>query len=162
MRFITIISSVLVSLFLVAGVADKLMHWQMLVLALARNPLVPAVMSGAVAGGVLTVESTVALLLLVGATRKSGLVLASLLFSFFTCIVALLLWLAPTAQCGCSFMSGFDTPTPHHLLLNLLIALLCGYLCTVGYRVSPTVNGVRPPGATAATISSTLHQGSAP
>jgi hypothetical protein len=162
MRSITIISSVLVSLFLAAGVADKVVHWYMFVLALARNPLVPTMMSGAVAGGVLTVESAVALLLLAGPTRRSGLVLASLLFCSFTCVVALLLWLAPAAQCGCSFMSGFDTPTPHHLLLNVLIALLCGYLCTIGHRVSPTINGVRPPGVTAATISSTSDQRSAP
>jgi hypothetical protein len=162
MRPITILTSVLVSLFLAAGVADKVVHWQMFVLALDRNPLIPSMLSGAVAGGVLTAESAIALLLLAGPTRRGGLVLASLLFCFFTCIVALLLWLAPASQCGCSFMSGFDTPTPHHLLLDLLIALLCGYVSYAGYRVSPTANGVRPPGVIATTTSSTSDQRSEP
>lgn len=162
MKAITFVASMTVSLFLAFGVADRVMHWPLFVFALGRNPLIPAMLSGAVAGGVLAGESVVALLLLAGRTRRSGLILAMVLFSFFTCVVALLLWLAPAAQCGCSFMSGFDTPTPRHLVLNLLIALMCGYLAFTGYRVSPTVNGVCPPGAPATSIPSTSDQRSAP
>jgi hypothetical protein len=162
MNAITFVASVVVSLFLVFGVADRVMHWPLFVLALSRNPLIPTMLSGAVAGGVLAVETAVALLLLAGRTRRRGLILAMVLFGFFTCVVALLLWLAPAEQCGCSFMSGFDTPTLRHLLLNLLIALLCGYLASTGYRVSPTVNGVRRPGAPATTIPSTSDHRSAP
>ena len=162
MRPVIIVSSVIVSLFLAAGVTDRVVHWSMFVLALSRNPFIPPMLSGAVAGGVLACESAVALLLLAERTRRSGLFLAMLLFALFTCVIALLLWLAPAAQCGCSFMLDLDTPTLRHLLLNLLIALLCGYLYATGYRVSPAVNGVRPPGVPATSIPSTSDQRSAP
>ena len=162
MRSITFISAALIGAFLLAGVADKLMHWDMFVFALGKNPLIPVALTGAVAGGVVALEAVVASALLVRATRRSGLFLGMLLFAFFSIVVALLLWLAPASHCGCSFIAGFDKPTMQHLLLNVLIALLCGYLFVITSRCSPTNNGMRMPGAALPTPPSTSHSRSVP
>ena len=162
MKVITGISAALISAFLFVGVADKLMHWDMFVFALGKNPLVPALLAGAVAGGVIAIEAVVACALLPPATRRTGLLLGMVLFGLFSVVIALLLWLAPASQCGCSFIAGFDKPTVRHLLLNLLIALLCGYLFGTSDRRSPTINGLRMPGAATTTPPTTSHQRSVP
>ncbi|CAG1770411.1 hypothetical protein BAC2_01025 [uncultured bacterium] len=162
MKAITFLSAALVGALLCAGVADKLMHWELFVIALARNPLIPEALAGAVAGGTIALEAAVAAVLFVPSTRRTGLLLGALLFGSFAVIIALLLWLAPAAHCGCSFIAGFDRPTVPHLLLNVLIALLCGYLFATGHRPSPTITGMRVPGAAATTSSTTSLQRSAP
>jgi hypothetical protein len=162
MKAITGVSAVLISAFLFVGVGDKLMHWDMFVFALGKNPLIPSILSGAVGGGVIAIEAAVACALLPPSTRRTGLLLGMFLFGFFSIVVALLLWLAPASQCGCSFAAGFDKPTARHLLLNVLIALLCGYLFGTAHRRSPTLNGARVPGAATTTPPTTSHQRSVP
>ena len=162
MKAITLLASVLVSAFLLTGVADKLLHWELFVLALGKNPLIPTAWAGAVGGGVIGVEALVAGLLLPGSTRRWALMLASALFGFFSVVVAFLLWRAPAAQCGCSFSSGFDRPSLRHVVLNILLTFLCGYLVRTGFRTTPTINGVRPPAAPAVTPSPTTDLRSAP
>jgi hypothetical protein len=162
MKAITLISAVLISAFLLTGVADKLLHWDMFVFTLGKNPLIPVRLSGAIAGGVIALETAVAVALLPAATRSMGLILATVLFGVFSVVVALLLWLAPASQCGCSYVAGFDTPSVRHLCLNVLIAFLCGYLRSIGFRRSPTITGVRTPGAAITTPSSISHQRSEP
>lgn len=162
MRAITVLSAALVGAFLLTGVVDKLMHWDLFVIALARNPLIPELVAGAVAGATVALEAAVAVALLMPSTRRAGLALGMLLFGFFTVVIAVLLWLAPDAHCGCSFVAGFDRPTVRHCVLNALIALLCGYLFGTGYRPSPTTTGMRKPGAAGTTPSTTSLQRSAP
>jgi hypothetical protein len=162
MKAITLISAVLISAFLLTGVADKVLHWNMFVVTLGKNPLIPAVLAGAVAGGVIAVETIVAVALLPGPTRRMGMLLATILFAFFSVVVALLFWLAPSTQCGCSFTAGFDTPTVRHLLLNVLITILCGYLCIIGFRRTPANTGAPAPGAAITTPPTTSHPRSEP
>lgn len=162
MHAITVLSAALVGAFLLTGVADKLLHWDLFVIALARNPLIPEALAGAVAGGAVALEAAVAVALLKPSVRRTGLLLGMFLFSFFTAVIAVLLWLAPDAHCGCSFVAGFDRPTVRHLALNALIALLCGYLFGTGHRPSPTNTGMRVPGAAGTTPSTTSLPRSTP
>ena len=162
MHAITALSAVLVGAFLLTGVVDKLIHWDLFVIALAKNPLIPEPLAGGVAGGTVALEAAIAVTLLMPSTRRTGLLLGMALFCFFTAVIAVLLWLAPDAHCGCSFVTGFDRPTVRHGVLNGLIALLCGYLFGTGPRPSPTTTGMRVPGAAGTTPSTTSLQRSAP
>lgn len=162
MKAITSAASLLVSAFLFGGVVDKLLHWIPFVVVLAKNPLVPSGAVGAVAGGVIASELLVAALLLPSSTRRSGLGLGAVMFLFFSLVIALLLRVAPSAHCGCSFAMGSGTPSVHHLALNVLLFLLCGYLFMTGFRTSPATGGVRPPLASSAISSTTTHHRSEP
>lgn len=161
MKAITFLIAVLVSAFLLVVAVDKVVHWDLFIIALGKNPFIPVVLAGAVGGGVIAIEVVVAGILVPPATRRTGFFLAGLLFGIFAVVTALLLWRAPSLQCGCSFSAGFDTPTLRHVIFDVLLAVLNGYLFRVGYRPSPRTTGVRPPAAPAVTPSIITDQRSA-
>lgn len=144
MKGITLIAALLTGIFLAAGAADKVVHWPLFVLALERNPLVPAVMAAAAGGGVIAAESAIALLLVVPRTRRTGMLYAGVLFCLFALVVGALLWLGRQEPCGCSFTFGYDTPTVRHLGLNLLLGALGLYLRRTGNFTSPAVTTHTP------------------
>jgi hypothetical protein len=162
MKRITFAAAVVISAFLFAGVVDKLLHWMPFVSVLAKNPLVPSAIVGAVAGGVIAMEALVGALLMPSATRRYGLALGAVMFLFFSGVIAVLLWVAPTSPCGCSFAMGSGTPSVQHLVLNMLLSFLCAHCFFTGFPTTPATGGMRPPLAPAATPSTTTNQRSAP
>jgi hypothetical protein len=130
------------------GVVDKLIHWSPFVLTLEQNPFVPASLAAAAGGGVVAVESFVAVTILIPRTRRTGFLTASLLFGVFTLVIAALLFLTPGARCGCTFLLGYDTADPRHLVLNILLTILSVFIWrTEPYDRSPSEAGlaVQPP-----------------
>ncbi|MBP1657596.1 MAG: Methylamine utilization protein MauE [Bacteroidetes bacterium] len=128
MKGITLLSSFAVSGLLAVGAVDKLLHWSPFVFTLQHNPLLPEHLAPAAGGAVITAEMLIAGALLIPRTRHAGLLAATLLFGFFTAVVAVLLVAAPGERCGCTFLFGYDRADVRHLVMNILLTALSGVI----------------------------------
>ena len=128
MRYTAVLCACAMGGLLGFGAIDKLMHWPLFVFTLEHNPLLPASLAGAVGGAVVAVECLVAGALLVPRTRRRGFFAAACLFAVFTAVIGALLFAAPGERCGCTFMFGYDRAEPRHLLMNVLLTALSGFV----------------------------------
>lgn len=154
-NFITPLCACAVGGLLGTGVLDKLIHWSPFVFTLEQNPLIPAPLAAAVGGGVVAVESCVAVAILAPRTRHAGFLAASVLFGAFTVVIAVLIVLTPGARCGCTFLLGYDTAEPRHLVINVLLTTLSVFI----WRTEPSdrspsgADRAVPPSASLSTLS---------
>lgn len=128
MKGIGLLSTFAVSGLLAVGAVDKLVHWSPFVFTLQHNPLLPELVAPAAGGAVIAAELLVAGVLLIPRTRHAGLFAAMLLFGFFTAVVAVLLVAAPGERCGCTFLFGYDRADLRHLVMNILLTALSGFI----------------------------------
>ncbi len=137
MTLLTRISAYAVSLLLIATGIDKLMHWFQFVRVLQEYPVVPASIPGSVGGVVVAIEFLVATSLLMTGTRRTGFLLAGVLFALFSGVVLHLLLWREGASCGCAFALGDARATVPHVLGNVCGATLCLLLWRSGTNTPP-------------------------
>ena len=137
MTLLTRISAYAVSVLLMATGIDKLVHWFQFVRVLQEYPVVPASISGAVGGVVVAVEFLVAASLLMTGTRRTGFLLAGVLFALFSGVVLHLLLWREGASCGCAFALGDARATVPHVIGNVCGATLCLLLWRSGTITPP-------------------------
>jgi hypothetical protein len=137
MTILTRISAYAVSTLLIATGVDKLMHWFQFVRVLQEYPVVPGSIPGTVGGVVVAVEFLVAACLLRTGTRRTGFLLAGVLFAVFSGVVLHLLLWREGASCGCAFALGDARATIPHVIGNVCGATLCLLLWRSGITQPP-------------------------
>lgn len=137
MTLLTRISAYAVSFLLIATGIDKLMHWFQFVRVLQEYPVVPASIPGLLGGVVVAVEFLVAASLLMTGTRRTGFLLAGVLFALFSAVVLHLLLWREGASCGCAFALGDARATVPHVIGNVCGATLCLLLWRSGTNTPP-------------------------